>query len=279
MDSFRNKRWIRIVALTVALMGLLMGGCQLLVPRNGWNKKKWGPMVPHTNFPGDCGICHLPDRWDKLRDDFAFDHEKETGYRLEGSHIAAACLRCHNDRGPVQAYVARGCSGCHLDPHASTLGLECERCHSQISWEPTGLISEHARTRFPLVGIHSIATCESCHEGAAAGQFRGAPTQCEACHQADLAMATNPDHASNGWISNCQRCHLSTGWIGGFFGHEFFPLTGNHNVSCNECHTTGSPPAFDCLNCHDNDHPDVDGYMYNSAACYNCHPDGRADDD
>jgi hypothetical protein len=27
-----------------------------------------------------------------------------------------------------------------------------------------------------------------------------------------------------------------------------------------------------------NEHDDVGGYVYESQACYSCHPDGRADD-
>lgn len=103
------------------------------------------------------------------------------------AHAWASCLRCHNDRGPVVSFAARGCGGCHPDPHTSSLGLDCERCHEQINWRPTGLIAEHARTRFPLFGAHAVAPCESCHPGAAAGQFRGAPVECDLCHRADLA--------------------------------------------------------------------------------------------
>lgn len=276
MDSRQNRRWIQAAALVIALVGLMMGGCQLMRPRNGWSEKKWGPLVPHTNFPGDCGICHLPDRWDKLRDDFEFDHEKETGYRLEGSHTAAACLRCHNDRGPVQAYVSRGCSGCHVDPHTSTLGLDCERCHSQLNWDPIGLISEHARTRFPLMGAHAIATCESCHEGAAAGLFRGAPIQCELCHQDDLAQAVNPDHISNGWTFDCQKCHLPSSWTGAFIGHESFPLVGGHaGLDCAECHVggvyTGLSP--DCYSCHSAEYQAAPNHVASnySTDCRRCH--------
>jgi len=351
MDSENNSLWFRRFGVGLLLIWGVSTGCQLIMPRQGWNEKKWGPMVPHTTFPGDCGICHLPDRWDKLKEVFSFDHFAETGYRLEGTHEQAACLRCHNDRGPVKAYVARGCSGCHLDPHASTLGLECTRCHSQVSWVPIGLVSEHARTRFPLAGAHAIATCESCHEGAAAGQFRGAPTQCEACHRDDLARATNPNHLANGWTTNCQKCHQPSGWnqafinhdffplvgghsgldctqchVGGIFtglspdcfschnadyqtapnhvsgnysrdctqchsinawvpasiNHTFFPLSGPHNLSCVDCHTTGSVYVFSCIDCHDHridrmadKHDEVAGYTYSSQACFQCHPNGR----
>jgi hypothetical protein len=351
MDSEKNSPWCRGIWVGLLLVWGISVGCQLIVPQEGWNKKKWGPLVPHATFPGDCGLCHLPERWDKLKEEFSFDHFAETGYRLEGAHAQAACLRCHNDRGPVMAYVSRGCAGCHIDPHGATLGLDCTRCHTQVTWAPTGLVAEHARTRFPLAGAHAIATCESCHEGAAAGQFRGAPTQCEACHEDELARAVNPDHLANGWTSDCQQCHQPSGWsqafishaffplrgghggldctqchVGGVYtglstdcyschsadyqgapnhvsasysqdctqchsingwvpasiNHTFFPLSGPHNLSCNECHTTGSVLLFSCIDCHeheqtrmDDKHQEVGGYTYSSPACLQCHPSGR----
>ena len=30
---------------------------------------------------------------------------------LRGAHAQAGCLLCHNDRGPVQQFAARGCGG------------------------------------------------------------------------------------------------------------------------------------------------------------------------
>ena len=276
MDSTRNKRLMQVAIWGVVAFATVMVGCQLFQPQNGWNKKKWGPLVPHTRFPGDCSICHLPERWDKLRDDFAFDHEKETGYPLKGAHAQAACLRCHNDRGPVTAYVARGCAGCHLDPHAAAMGMDCSQCHSEISWAPIGLISEHARTRFPLIGAHAVANCESCHEGAAAGRFQGAPLQCEVCHQDDLARALSPNHFSNGWINDCQECHQPSGWGRAFINHSFFRLSGGHGgLDCTQCHVSGTFNGLssDCYSCHSSDYVRADQHQANSYSlnCTECH--------
>lgn len=258
MDSGNHKVVLKVAVWAVVLIGLIVTGCRFIVPRQHWNEAEWGPLVPHTQFPGDCSLCHVPERWDRLRPDFTFDHAKETGYALEGAHAQAMCLRCHNDRGPVEAYVERGCAGCHLDLHESTLGLDCERCHSQTDWNPQGLVAEHARTRFPLIGTHAVASCESCHEGAAAGEFRGAPLQCEVCHVDDYTATTDPNHVANGWIMDCQRCHNEVSWSGGDFQHAFFPLTGGHGgLNCIECHTTPgdfTSASQDCFTCHDADY-------------------------
>ncbi|MHC4327348.1 MAG: hypothetical protein ACYSWW_04395 [Planctomycetota bacterium] len=168
-SAYRQK--VFLTGLVGAVAVALVVSCNMTIPRQRWHKK-WGPLVPHRTFPGDCGICHLTDGWDTLREDFSFDHEKETGRSLEGAHDGAACLRCHNDRGPVTDYLVRGCGGCHPDPHASALGLDCQSCHGQIDWRPTGLIAEHATTRFHLVAAHAVVPCESCHPKAAIGQFR-----------------------------------------------------------------------------------------------------------
>ena len=276
MASYPSRRSRAVVAsLFAALAVTILVNCRPDVPREGWNES-WGPLVPHHTFPGDCAICHLPDRWDVLRDDFSFDHEKETGYPLEGAHAEAACLRCHNDRGPVTAYVARGCGGCHPDPHASSLGLDCERCHDQRAWEPTGLIGEHARTRFPLYGTHAVTPCESCHPAAQAGQFRGAPIECELCHQTDLAQATSPDHLTNGWVMDCQRCHTTTVWASATVPHDAFPLVGGHGgLECTQCHTSGTFEAIpsDCYLCHQTDYEGAPDHVAQSFSqdCEQCH--------
>ena len=241
--------------------------------RHRWNER-WGAIVSHDSFPADCGLCHVPDRWDKLRDDFRFDHEEQTGHALEGAHERAACLRCHNDHGPVKAYVARGCGGCHLDPHQDRLGGDCLRCHTQESWRPGGLIAEHARTRFPLVGTHAAVACVLCHKRAPTGDFRNAPTRCELCHQTDLARARSPDHAQNGWVDRCERCHTPTTWPGGFL-HSFFPLTGGHALNdCSRCHTGGfGPISSACYSCHKADFDGAPNHASGnfSKTCQQCH--------
>jgi len=67
--------------LIVAVSVVLVVSCNMVITREGWSKR-WGPLVPHRMFPGDCGICHVTDRWDALKKDISFDHENETGYRL-----------------------------------------------------------------------------------------------------------------------------------------------------------------------------------------------------
>jgi hypothetical protein len=256
----------------LALVCVLFATCGIRTPREGWNER-WGPLVPHKSFPGDCGICHVPERWDVLKDDFQFDHAKETGHPLEGAHATAACLRCHNDFGPVQAYTVRGCAGCHADIHQGQLTGECTLCHNESNWRPEGLVAEHARTRFPLYGAHLAAACEACHFRAPTGDFKSAPTECALCHTADLARATTPDHAAQGWTDTCERCHSPVAWGGGAFLHGFFPLEGGHDIECLDCHTSINfePLPKTCITCHQDDRdraPNHDGF---ATTCEDCH--------
>ena len=219
---------------------------------HGWWEER-GPVVPHDAFPADCSLCHTGDDWNTLRDDFEFDHLAQTGVELKGAHEAAECLRCHNDRGPVEAFSGRGCGGCHEDFHMGKLGNDCSACHEEFDWRVKEVIAIHDRTRFPLVGSHASAQCWRCHEAARDGVFTNASSDCETCHQDDLARATMPDHMAQGLTSGCDDCHIPTAWAGASFDHQSFALTGAHSsAACGSCHVNNvfSGTPRDCNSCH-----------------------------
>jgi len=223
---------------------------------HGWWAER-GPVVPHETFPASCDLCHAGDDWSTLREDFTFDHFAETGVELEGAHVRAECLRCHNDRGPVADFAARGCAGCHEDVHEGFQGEGCATCHEPTDWRVLGAISDHARTRFPLVGAHAATACRHCHEGIEAGILGPLAVECISCHMQDLVSAVNPNHQSNGWVSRCDRCHIPTAWSGAAFNHGTWPLTGAHiTTDCAECHIAGvfAGTPRDCVACHMDDY-------------------------
>ncbi len=204
------KRDVQLLLLALTTMVV---ACVLPTPGAG-ARHRWaaglGAVLPHDSFPADCSTCHAGSAWNELRDDFEYDHFGETGVELRGAHSAAQCLRCHNDRGPVSMFQAKGCIGCHEDFHAGELGPTCTECHTETTWNPVGQISRHNRTRFPLVGVHAGTSCQRCHPGAEVGNFLPADPECVTCHADDLAQTTN--HVGLGWVDRCDRCHMPTFW-------------------------------------------------------------------
>ena len=137
------------------------------------------------------------------------------------------------------------------------------------------MIADHARTRFPLIATHAITACETCHERATIGDFRGAPVECHLCHQREAQRAI-PNHVINGWNRNCERCHTPFDWGTPGFNHNAFPLEGGHaNVDCLDCHPGGlflNTPNI-CFACHRNDYLAAPNHVANgfSTDCTECH--------
>ena len=241
-------------AAILSLPMIILQACSTADNPQNWYEGN-GPVIPHDDFPGDCSLCHEGNDWSEVRLDFEFDHLEKTGVALEGAHAQAQCLRCHNDRGPVATFAAAGCAGCHEDVHLTQLGRNCESCHGQETWQPQGQIEAHNMTRFPLVGAHAAASCFRCHPGSEVGLFNPTDTACEACHGDLAANVTAPNHLAQGWVSNCQDCHMATTWrsVGGF-GHDDWPLSGAHAAAdCLDCHSSGQFTALSttCFSCHD----------------------------
>jgi hypothetical protein len=285
MNRDKTSLSLLLCASAFAFLACAINGSRSSVAAQEWDKVR-GPVVPHDDFPADCSLCHEGDDWNTIRADFTYDHAKETGYALEGAHEAAECLRCHNDRGPVQLFSVRGCAGCHEDPHESRMGADCSSCHSQSNWLVVGAIADHARTRFPLVGAHAAAACFACHQGAEVGRFERLSVACIDCHADDLATAVAPDHRALGWAEqDCSTCHTAAGWGGGAFKHPYFPLTGAHrSTACAECHVggvyAGTPNT--CVGCHQREYDQTARPDHAAAGfgtqCQQCHSTSNWDD-
>lgn len=204
----------RSTRLAAALCVVTLVVACAMQPRESAERHRWwsglGPVLPHDSFPADCTLCHVAENWNTLKPGFEFDHLTETGVPLVGAHSSAQCLRCHNDRGPVETFWAQGCQGCHEDVHLGELGPRCTNCHQQETWVPENQFAYHYRTRFPLVGAHAQTACRRCHPGALVGRFQPVGVACVGCHAQDLARTTN--HVGLGWVDRCDRCHTPTLW-------------------------------------------------------------------
>ena len=192
---------------------------------------------------------------------------------------------CH--KTGVYKGTPRECFGCHQarynatkNPNHPAAGFPttCDQCHkaSQAGWTPATF---NHNSFFQLVGTHTTLACASCHKN---NVYKGTPRDCYGCHQAKYAATTNPNHAAAGFPTTCDTCHKAsqTTWAPATFTHAF-PRTGSHNVPCAQCHTTPNNFAvYACVACHgrsrmDDKHKGVNGYRYESTACYACHPNGR----
>ncbi len=238
------------------------------------------PNHQAANFPTDCQACHTMDSWRWA----AFDHLKFTGYALTGMHATLDCQACHVN-GNISS---SSCVSCHLkdyngtnNPNHPAAGIpqQCEICHTTSGWVPATF--NHNLTGFPLTGAHVKVPCNNCHIG---GVFAGTPTDCYSCHKKDYQSTTNPNHVAAGFPTTCQLCHNTTAWTGATFNHTWFPVPHFTAQLCSDCHTNPSNYAvFVCTNCHTQaqtaqQHDGVQGYVWNSANCYSCHPSGRAGD-
>jgi hypothetical protein len=209
-----------------------------------------------------------------------------TTYPLVGVHATQACTACH--KNGVYRGTPRDCFTCHqanynqtTNPNHAAAGYSaaCDSCHRAT--DPTWLTATVNHTSFPLVGVHATQACTACHKN---GVYLGTPRDCFSCHQTNYNQTTNPNHAAAGFPTTCDQCHKATdaSWTLGTFAHTAFPITGRHAAACSSCHTSPTNyKVFTCLTCHDrastdSHHQGRSGYVYDSQACYTCHPRGSA---
>jgi len=237
-------------------------------------------------FNRDCAQCHSTDSWRPA----TFDHST-TKFPLTGAHTTKQCAECHKNGNYNLNYT--DCYQCHqgdftgvTNPnHASgNFAHDCTQCHTTNGWKPANY--DHSKTQFPLTGAHTSQPCQACHKS---GVFTGTLRDCYSCHQTDYSRAMNPNHATSGFSTDCASCHSTTAWKPSTFDHDaqYFPIySGKHRgkwATCNDCHTDRNNfKIFSCITCHahdkakmDNKHRNKQGYVYESAACYRCHPRGK----
>jgi hypothetical protein len=234
---------------------------------------------PHGPIKIECSVCHTTEGWRVLADSMKFNHQN-TGFLLSGEHTRAGCRACHINL--IFSHIGVACIDCHFDVHGGELGFECENCHSPKTWENRQeIFDRHSDTRFPLVGIHSIIDCESCHFQQTPNEYKTTPLECFQCHLDDFQSAKNPDHLATQFSTDCQSCHplTATTWNQTYYNHPLsFSLLGAHlRVDCNGCHSSvysGTPTI--CEDCHMQDYqasndPDHETFSFptNCEVCHN----------
>ena len=230
-----------------------------------------------SNFSQACGQCHNTTVWSEA----TFDHDLSE-FPLTGAHLAVACLECHVDG----AYTGtpQECIACHEEDFTSTtnpnhsdagFSQNCAECHGTSEW--SGAVFDHSQTGFVLVGAHLEPSCIQCHTS---GPYENATSECVSCHSADYDNASNPNHASSGYPTNCEMCHIATEWTDAVFDHSLsdFPLTGAHiGANCVSCHSGGvfDGLAIACASCHLSDYQQTVNPNHSAAYfgtnCVDCH--------
>ncbi len=248
-----SEKWRRLVS-TLAIQFVLLllttlGGTPAQQPRAPETTRS-----PHGKLEVPCQNCHTFTGWKPIRRVPEFDHNK-TRYPLRGLHKDVACQQCHTNA--VFTNVGNKCADCHADIHRRQMGAQCEQCHSVNGWTVSlKSIREH-QNRFPLIGAHAVADCESCHKGAAVGQYQGLSTDCVSCHMNSYLSTKSPSHTALGFPTQCQQCHTTMDtWAGARFDHAAFTgfaLTGAHaQLDCTACHVGGKYQGTptNCVGCH-----------------------------
>ncbi len=215
-----------------------------------------------------CPSCHS-DHKGRKADIVGFDRESFdhmlSGYALTGRHTTVACNACHSAGSKLRA-APTTCVGCHKarDVHNGKLGTDCAACHSTSTFSKVKF--DHATTHFPLTGAHGTVACESCHRDAT---FKGAPTQCNACHVRD-------DVHRGGRGTDCATCHNTASWKKSSFDHlkmGHFALNGIHaTITCAACHRSGDTKVAipkTCIGCHSADDRHAGRFGEDCAACHN----------
>lgn len=251
--------------------------------------KTVNPNHTSAQFNHDCSTCHTSVSWIPS----TFDHTK-TNFQLLGAHKTAECSSCHSN-GQFKG-LPMECYPCHQTQFTKTttpnhvtgqFSQQCLDCHTLTAWKPSTF--DHNKTNFKLTGAHLTVECSRCHAG---GKYTGTSTDCYACHQQDYNSSVNPAHATAHYPTTCMTCHTTTAWRPSTFDHTpFFPIgTGSKHrpgrwTTCQDCHTNSSNfGVFSCITCHEHNKTSMDdkhkgraGYVYESSACYRCHPTGGGD--
>ena len=180
----------------------------------------------NAQFNNKCEKCHQEKSWKKI----TFNHDKDTKFPLLDAHKVVICKACHIGN-VYKDKLKTDCGSCHGndDIHNAKLGNNCIRCHDQKKWAEN-IAFDHDLTKFPLIGLHGITSCESCHNTT---EYKTNNTRCYFCHKSE-------DVHELKLTGNCETCHTPNGWKVWLFSHNDqteYKLDGEHAlVECVACH-------------------------------------------
>lgn len=214
----------------------------------------------------DCNECHTNNSFKETH--FSIEQHNRTKFKLEGAHLATACVECHRkDKDWKFSKMGHRCVDCHKNIHKGIMSEKfmanenCEVCHSVNSWKSPKF--DHEQTGFKLEGKHARKACAACHfkrneAGVRIQKFKEMSKECSTCHTDNHVG----QFAMNG-KTDCTKCHNFERWEESKFNHNNsrFVLVGAHiKVKCKECHkpTTDEKGTYvkykfkniECAQCH-----------------------------
>ncbi len=225
-----------------------------------------------------CADCHSPAEWKKIQTG-SWEHTRDTGYALIGSHKFVDCFQCH--QGSAFTGQRADCIDCHRkdydevdepDHKLSQFPVDCQMCHNMHAWEG----AKFTHSYFLLKGMHKTAACSACHKN---NIYEGLPSECVDCHLDEYNKTTNPNHKQAGYSTDCEKCHgdNALAWQGAAFDHDaFWPLRGAHKgLDCIDCHAKGYNISSKCVSCHLDDYNNTKEPNHRKAGfstdCEYCH--------
>jgi len=232
-----------------------------------------------------CASCHQDHKGREFNPSAVslvnFDHSV-VGFALathqqtyDGSSLT--CQTCHTAEG--YSFNQQTCTDCHsqaeasfMSEHVETFGNDCLSCH-----DGTGNTANFDHDQFfPLEGAHLTVECTACHVNR---QFRGAPTECAACH-------AEPEAHQGLFGTDCAACHTTTAWTPALLPDHTFPLDhGEQGVlACSTCHPA-TFREYTCYTCHEHQPANIEAKHAEEGIigerltqCAACHPNGRKEE-
>ncbi len=271
-------------------------------------------QIDHSNYTDPCISCHSMDynqaetpnhETNNFNDDCTMCHTSTTVWRIDeyNHEQTISCFTCHesdytdaaNPNHDENQFTTE-CTLCHGSTESWVISsfnhdqfsYACNQCH----------LPDYFSTSNPSHLENNYSTdCIICHNSTSDWYdvtFDHSTTSqaCIVCHSVDFESAGNPDHDNQGYPEDCTNCHNTENWTDDFFAHGFPIFTGDHanewSTCIAECHVNPTDYSeFSCgLNgvCHehrqsemDDEHDDEPGYVYESWACYDCHPNGESE--
>lgn len=211
----------------------------------------------------DCNSCHNEVSW---KENIQFDHKRDTGFELIGSHKELKCAECHikDEKTKDSIYKwqdlkKKECLSCHEDVHGKNLSPkfqngQCLTCHDKAQKEWKIPKFAHEITSYKLRGKHAELKCTECHKQDANRmaqstklyKWAGLKQDCLSCHKDYHVFgkgSPKPKLTKFKNLNQCLNCHDEKDWKA---THDFthdkdtrYTITGKHKeVSCAECHVT-----------------------------------------